>query len=852
MFFTGRRVLLTAGAFFLMAALGACIKPLGSAPPDDDEKGDTTFILDTRLETLAVFYNDSDVDMSGFLPQAQKSTYTFTVEDGHESLRVRAKPAARGALVKVRWRQGAQFYAMEPEAEEAAIDNIPLPAVWGETLIDVEVRHGARVSVYAVIVRAYVPTLKRLTIAAAGVSSGNNLVKEFHPALMEYVVQPPVPGQSLTVDAEPSDLSAAADYETSARAPAAGEAAVVVLVTVTRKGLSSVYRVTLLPPQNDSAADKTLAALELTYGTREYAVIGGAFSPYAAHYSYQVPEGETKVRVRTVIPASTLASAAITYADGSAYPLPSAQNNFNRDVFIALPESGAACTVQIKVTAENGSHQSYFVVFTASDQTAVWQGSASMSDALAGLYTIIGVEARTRDNLTFSSPVAGDGAWSMAIPKTSANDELPPVAFNMILRHKSNGKTYRNSFSGAGARPELDVPLYTGGENVNIAGEIRDAMDMLAMNASENYYLAEDIDLSDTGGDWEGPLNFKGTFDGNGHWVRALKLVKTSGNTGLFRSLAAGAVIKNLHIEIASKEGGVGVNGGDARFGALVAVISETGTYTIRNVHVRGSLVYTPFVTNNNALIVGGLIGEIAEHAAKVPVVFIENCSAAVSITGDLGENTGSAPINVGGLAGRIAAYAAGNETLIKNCYTAGVIHLTAGQGRQLVVGGLAGSISMADGTVKPLAAQIINCYSSMELRALKTSGGEEALYVAAGGLVGYFNTSSAMAKITRSVALNPVVQAESSANVYAGRILSDRTASSHPPLASNHALDSMLLGEAPLAGGGLSNHFNGANVGTARLQSVPFWTGMGLNELGWDAAVWNFSGVSTGSYPTL
>lgn len=69
---------------------------------------------------------------------------------------------------------------------------------------------------------------------------------------------------------------------------------------------------------------------------------------------------------------------------------------------------------------------------------------------------------------------------------------------------------------------------------------ITTAAEFAAMTADGSYRLDQDITLTTP---YEN--DFSGTFDGNGHTV-TLDITGTGNYTGMFKSLAGGAVVKNL------------------------------------------------------------------------------------------------------------------------------------------------------------------------------------------------------------------------------------------------------------------------------------------------------------------
>ncbi|MDR2489971.1 MAG: hypothetical protein LBD20_01045, partial [Spirochaetaceae bacterium] len=286
---------------------------------------------------------------------------------------------------------------------------------------------------------------------------------------------------------------------------------------------------------------------------------------------------------------------------------------------------------------------------------------------------------------------------------------------------------------------------------------------------------------------------------------------------------------------------------GNSHFGGIVG--AAYGNFRIENVHVSGSLRYG-VQTAGYWLLVGGIIGQL--HGTGNGI--IENCSVDLDIIGNLGtygQSSGNL-IGVGGIIGK-ATTGGASPIIIKNCYTKGTIDVKAGLGRSLNAGGLIGTIANSDTSVTSGAWQIINCYSTMDIKAVK-EGGTVARWLLAGGLVGYFNSSNADAKIENSAALNPRVLIETvdtpAALRMAGRITSAKHAT--PTFTGNYALSTMLIGDgngAEAAENDTADGINGASAAAAAMDAA-WWTG----TLGFDPAVWDFTGlnVSGGSYPKL
>jgi hypothetical protein len=115
----------------------------------------------------------------------------------------------------------------------------------------------------------------------------------------------------------------------------------------------------------------------------------------------------------------------------------------------------------------------------------------------------------------------------------------------------------------------------------------------MANNSGRYYKLANDIDL--TGFDWTPIANFRGIFDGQGHTIKNLTIVKTysnmSASVGLFDTIGSTSIIKNLNIVNASVSTTFTTDNNTNMYpnvGLLAGVISNR--VTIENIQIQGDL----------------------------------------------------------------------------------------------------------------------------------------------------------------------------------------------------------------------------------------------------------------------
>lgn len=252
--------------------------------------------------------------------------------------------------------------------------------------------------------------------------------------------------------------------------------------------------------------------------------------------------------------------------------------------------------------------------------------------------------------------------------------------------------------------PETPAPQMTssGGAALALAeGTVSSAKEFAEMDASGSYTLTKDIIVTEPYAS-----DFSGTFDGNGHTV-TLNITSSSAKsyTGLFGTLAGGAVVKNV-----ITAGKIEATGKDNVGGIAGFANTYSGDVTIENCK------NTAAITGNNE--VGGILGYCSGSAHSVTVTDCAN-TGTISGTRKLGgicgnlENahfikncynsgtvTGSA---IGGILGRGArGYSSTTDTpILENCYNVG----------NIVYSGTNGSAIVGTGYAKK-PVQVKNCYA--------------------------------------------------------------------------------------------------------------------------------------------
>lgn len=213
--------------------------------------------------------------------------------------------------------------------------------------------------------------------------------------------------------------------------------------------------------------------------------------------------------------------------------------------------------------------------------------------------------------------------------------------------------------------PETPAPQMTSSGGADSAPTaINDADGFKKMVAGGSYKLAADITVTEPYAN-----DFSGTFDGNGHTV-TLEITAKTNYVGLFKTLAGGAVVKNV------------ITAGSVTTTGKKCVAGIAG-YATDNVKIENCKNTASITGNKN---VGGILGEAYNNEESISVG-IKNCANEGAVNG-----TGSA---VGGIVGKME----GQNSII-DCYNRG--NITGFNNYAGIVGQSTGA----------LVATIKNCYS--------------------------------------------------------------------------------------------------------------------------------------------
>ena len=300
----------------------------------------------------------------------------------------------------------------------------------------------------------------------------------------------------------------------------------------------------------------------------------------------------------------------------------------------------------------------------------------------------------------------------------------------------------------------IAVPLHVSalpdGTPISTLAELQ-AIGNDAVSLAGTYYLANDIDASDTstwnGGDGFMPIGnntdaFTGIFDGNGHVITNLTInlpTSASWGTGLFGFISDGCEIVNLGLENADISGGIATGGlvggtgmhatdcrisdcyisgnvfGTSDVGGIIG--SNRGAEIIRchsTASVNGTLAYAGGFAGYNSQ--QGIIdscyatGDVVDTSAHIGgfiganVGTIRQCSSTGNVSG--GHATG------GFIGTNASSTVNGNQQgSISDCYATGDVIGTD------CVGGFAGK-NWASVTSRSLISTIADCYSTGNVTA--------------------------------------------------------------------------------------------------------------------------------------
>jgi subtilisin family serine protease len=302
-----------------------------------------------------------------------------------------------------------------------------------------------------------------------------------------------------------------------------------------------------------------------------------------------------------------------------------------------------------------------------------------------------------------------------------------------------NGVPYRDQLINGEARGNRIPYANWGDPDIDGHDEVhafkistmKQLMDMRDEDLDKFFILTNDLDYNSRPAGTPSTINknFMGNLNGNGYAIKNITL-QTGNQTGLFRSLASGAVIINLKFTNATIEGTsvVGIIAGSS--------MGSPNGVTLNNVQVEGTVkgsrsVGLFFGTAGDTKLINcyaeGTVQDIDKNSrcggfmgTALQRVSISKSHASVKVDGGkcggaagVGANSTFENIYVHGLvtgvdfAGGLIGMAANN--VIKNCYTEGSVMGTGTRG------GLIGDVT---------SCQVNNCYSFSRVNRGSASGG--------------------------------------------------------------------------------------------------------------------------------
>ena len=348
---------------------------------------------------------------------------------------------------------------------------------------------------------------------------------------------------------------------------------------------------------------------------------------------------------------------------------------------IQMMEDRASRLSALSIQARNGT-------YGAKSLGALNAEAGALVSEIARLYNStqfnnVNLFNRTSFTLDENLPQAGESGFideTALISAASFDESLMPTAKAEYGGFIANPYTYTADQVADMTALTDDVTTITSGEKYSISDvdeliNLRELVNSGVGTTGAIFVLGADIDLSSVA-NWT-PIGtdvnqFKGEFDGNGHYISNLTINKNSDLQGLFGCSSATSLIKNTTLEsinIIAKNG----------IGALIGkAYGEVQNCVVKNVTISGL----------NAL--GGLLGRTYGS--------IKDCYAQ-----DV--NIISAGSGVGYIVGGLVSEVEGD---LENCYTSGNVDC------KTVAGGLAARVY----------GNVQNCYSTVNVKGGDYTGG--------------------------------------------------------------------------------------------------------------------------------
>jgi hypothetical protein len=687
----------------------------------------------------------------------------------------------------------------------------------------------------------------KLTSLSLTLDGGSDNLISFKPAKRSYVYELDAADKGIfhiTAEAgSKADVTISPVKDFPVPTPADGAKVITVALVEKSSGKSAQpYTVTVIPEQSEAMDDYKAMSLAIQYDADSENLITG-FNTNVTRYTVNTEEGRTSALVNVL--AMSKKSKVELYYGGKKIAASSGDTGRITNKSIAIPTAGAE-ELEVKVYyGDNSNNQSYFVTVNAPSETTVYKGNVAYSGNRADV-VIHGIEARSAA-LAVAVP---DFDLQATVDNVNKNWTLTaaagyvPESFVVIIQDGATTYVTTAKYPASIAKTGINITVTDEDLGIKVASSADLAAIPADVTAGTAYALSQTIDVADLS-TWAGPTNFGGTFYGNGYQILNLKMTNGTGNTGLFGSLGNGAKIYDFVVNVSSTDHLLLSSG--IYFGGVVGSMSNGGTQMIKGVTVKGALSLRSNTATGHHMI-GGFIGENVTGN-----VTFEDCASEVDITIDSTQAVnGSQQFHVGGFVGKVH-----NVTVIRNSYASGKVDISIEGNRTLFAGALIGFSDQGSFTVE-------NCYASGAVTLNNAAAAITANYngasYAAGGFIGYITAGTGAAAISNSAAVG-----EKAIAAYAGTITAANYGTNRitgidkkgVTYANNFARKGMLTGSATAGTPDDTDGSGTAASGLAKelgvLQTAATWTDQTTaGGLGWDSAIWDFSALTSGTWPKL
>lgn len=379
---------------------------------------------------------------------------------------------------------------------------------------------------------------------------------------------------------------------------------------------------------------------------------------------------------------------------------------------------------------------------------------------------------------TFGPPTAG-GTFSSG----DIFDAMTPAPKLVLCYNNSDTDSYDVCFY------HLPLAKWPAGGDGTVENPyvITTAGDMLLMHSdpAAHYVLGADIDMNLYAMDWQPVNEFTGTFDGQGHTIRGLRIKTDNDYVGIFATTGEGAVVKNFNLvnpvvethkynyyasfvaaySLGTKFENIHIYNGVFSGAETEAVVGGLCGEACMESSFNGCSVQDVTINVPLAQMVGGICGD-TRTTTTVNACFVSGDITAASSLGGIVGTTGknstvsnshvsvnlTAEYSVGGIVG------VSERAPIDHCYAAGTVTATKGNFYgNLCAGGIVGllesnwegstskvlsaCVSMVDLSAMPTDAKAVNRIAGMTIESETYDADEEVKYE--GGLAANYATTA-------------------------------------------------------------------------------------------------------------